>query len=257
MSEIQYIKNEAISLGVGETATVECCFCGKPKLSITRKDDAILYNCWSASCPNKGVIGSMPSELITRGANKFKSRPYRAPTHTLDYERYEILHKRYWITRSTALLNSIRSISDGGILMPLFDGRGDTYGNTTKYWNRGKKAMHWIERESPMNHYAYPRKNRQTAVLVEDALSAMRVSQDCEHWQGIALLGTDLNDGKIKDILSNGYNSVIIALDPDAHAKGIKYVQRYQLFFNRFEAVCLPADPKDLYPTALKEMLQF
>ena len=103
MNEIQFIKNEAISLSVGDTAQVDCCFCDKQnKLSITRIDEGILYNCWSASCSGKGFIGSLPSCLMEKVSKKvFVPKMYNRPTKAWAGDELKWLCSKYHLKEST------------------------------------------------------------------------------------------------------------------------------------------------------------
>jgi hypothetical protein len=161
----------------------------------------------------------------------------------------------YGLESKTLTMNGVKKIfGKKGFVFPLFNGAGYCYGNTTKYYDSDFKACHYLETDTPKLHYPLLIKGCPTAVLVEDVLSAMRINQDTVY-QGVALLGTDLNDEKVADLLKYGYSNVIIALDPDAHAKGIGYAKKYGLFFRSCKAVCLPHDPKDCFITDLETHL--
>jgi hypothetical protein len=258
MNELQEIKNDAIGLVPGETAAVDCVFCKKKgKLSITRIDEGILYNCYSASCTGRGFIGSIPSQLVTNLSKKkeFKPKPMTLATVQPGVDDVMQMWDLYGIEGRTLTKSGWKKIfGKNGYVFPLFNGAGYCYGNTTKYYDSKFKACHYLETDTPKLHYPLLIKGCSTAVLVEDVLSAMRINQDTK-FQGVALLGTDLNDEKVSDLLKYGYSNVIIALDPDAHAKGIGHAKKYGLFFNSCKAVCLPHDPKDCMITQLETHL--
>jgi hypothetical protein len=165
--------------------------------------------------------------------------------------------------------------------MPLRDRKGWLFGHTTKdmssrEFSEGKtKAKHYIKNVRPMLHYAdasymntinkykeITSERSVKAVLVEDVISATKIahlpiflSRSSRKYAGIALLGTDLNTEKVKDILAAGYNKVIIALDPDATSKAFKLQKEYGLFFSSLEVRVLPEDPKDMPYAKLETLL--
>ncbi len=260
MKDLDYIKMEALSLPEGETTTVTCCFCGKDKkLSITRKEDGIVYNCWSASCSGKGFIGSYGATHADRVKPIFKPSKYPLATELLTEEMYDHLADTYGLNGRTLRINGIRQAKwINELLIPLFDRIGARYGQTTKNLDRRhKKSIHYIERPEPMLHYTnfnLP-STCQGVVLVEDCLSAMRVTQLDKGWRGVALLGTILNRDKVRNLKKGGNNDIIIALDPDATNAAWKLQRKYGLFFDTCKVAVMSADPKDSSDNVLEKEL--
>jgi hypothetical protein len=258
-SEIAYIKNEALDLPIDSTKSVLCCFCDddEGKLSITRLQEGLLYNCFRAKCSGKGFIGSLPSDLLEkRKKNRFTPKPFDKPTNQIDGDWLTWLCQKYRLRATTIAEQGWKLLATGtrGLVMPLFNGHGYQYGHTTKHWQAGKKAIHYLTTETCMNHYAQPLRGGSVAVLVEDVISAAKVNQ-IGYVQGVALLGTTLNEAKVKDLLKWGYNNVIIALDPDAVTTALKMKKEFGLFFRTCKVVMLPDDPKDMDNDELEKAL--
>ena len=269
MSELNYIKQEALSLAVGDEEKVFCPFCDNrkpwaPSLKITRIPEGILYHCYRAVCSGQGFIGTLPSNLLKESAAQstvklFKPRPYKKDTTEILYAMYEYILKNYCITKTELKRNGILQTGgtdEVGLVMPLFNRMGYEFGHTTKIIHANGtqlKAIHYLTTDTCKLHYAVGSNcDGATVILVEDVLSAIRVS---EFRQGVALLGTHLNDAMVKDLLIAGFKNVIVALDPDAISKATTMRQKYSLFFNTFSVVALPDDPKDLSRTRLQKEL--
>jgi ABC-type uncharacterized transport system permease subunit len=89
-----------------------------------------------------------------------------------------------------------------------------------------------------------------TCVIVEDIPSAIVAS--AAGYASMALLGTHLTTLDIQDLM--GYTNIIVALDPDAHSKGIAMAARLSAYSNA-RAVLIPDDLKYSKPEDIKEIL--
>ena len=79
-------------------------------------------------------------------------------------------------------------------------------------------------------------------IIVEDQMSALRAS---DYLTFVALLGTDLSYNKVNEIKEIGKFPVLLALDNDAIAKAVKYVQHYRSVLP-MQLVRLDKDIKDM-----------
>lgn len=91
-----------------------------------------------------------------------------------------------------------------------------------------------------------------TCVIVEDIPSAIVAS--AAGYASMALLGTHLTTLDIQDLM--GYNNIIVALDPDAHSKGIAMAARLSAYSNA-RAVLIPDDLKYYNPDKVREILAY
>lgn len=256
-----YIKECALDLKVGESKAFTCCFCNREKkLSVTRVDNGILYNCFRASCSGKGIIGSISSGTQLKVSPKeFKPRAMDKPLRNMtEYER-AFLMSEYCLSIKQQEANGIKGFGHAGagahFAVPLFYKDGKSWGwqlisKFTRVTGVEKKVDTYKEQDGTTLHYARSEEfhyyGTGVAVLVEDVFSAMRVSniQGDSMLNGIALLGTTLNDEKVRDIRKH-FDHIIVALDPDATTKGYAMKERWGLFFDTFSVSVLEKDPKD------------
>lgn len=262
ISDLEDIKLEALSLGISDSKRITCPQCRKDRMDITRREEGILYHCWRPDCSMRGFIGTLPSNLMDipkREKKEFTPRPFTYETITIT-ESFYIAHlRKYTMSRQEWKDAGVKQVAWGAsIVMPLWNRMGYGFGTTVKnFHNKKLKAIHYIEANGPVLHYAVsdesPWEGENTAILVEDWISAQRIA--LLGYRGVCLLGTELTDDKVKDLKSAGFDKVAIALDPDAYAKSIKIADKYRLFFKSFKVIQTPADPKDMCPSLLRELL--
>ena len=80
-------------------------------------------------------------------------------------------------------------------------------------------------------------------VLVEDSVSAVKLS--AHGYNSVALLSTNVNLAKIRDIQEAGAKRVIIALDADASRTAFKIAKDYGLAFDSAKVRIMTQDVKD------------
>ena len=256
-----YIKKQALSLGVGDSRLVHCPYCDNdipysPSMSITRDEDKLLYHCFRAVCGRSGAVTSLSSGgVVATTSREFTPKTYSQPTAVLNNDQLQYLFTKYCIRPSQVDGNGFMWEVDGAkLVMPLWTSNGYQFGHNTKnFGTSAVKSMNYVYSDNPMLSYARRDRPVGTVILVEDILSAVRVNQ----WaQGVALLGTNLNDNKVRDLLAYGAHRVILALDPDALGNAIRMKKKYGLYFlDEFKVVSLSKDPKDLPNDQLKEEL--
>ena len=257
-SELHFIKQEALTLSVGESTKAYCPFCDNnpnyaPSLSITRGENGILYNCYRDSCSGRGMIGSIRNNTVCGTVPSFTPNPYTGYSRTPDKVDLAQLLNKYEITEKEVANHGIKSI-EGGWLTPIYSSGGYMFGYTTKYFKSKLKAIHYLEEETCGLHYVIQTEALWTkpAILVEDTISGIRVGRFAH---AIVLLGTVLNDKRVRDILNHYYADIVVALDPDAIDTAIRMKNKYSLFFNTFRIAVLSKDPKDLSHEQLKKEL--
>ena len=241
-----------------------CPFCDnahpyKPSMSVTRVDGGLLYNCFRATCGTSGYHGSMPSSMMVRDKEaKTDTNPMLMPTRHLTAEETVFLSGAYDLTVEEIENNEIRWLKYAkGIVMPLYTTSGAIFGYNTKYWNKDKyKSVLYKQSNYPNLHWAYAHDMEASGwgkiIIVEDQLSAIRVSR---FGQGVALLGTQMNEDKIVELAKYRPEEVIIALDPDATSKAVDIQQKYALSFKKLRVAPLSSDPKDMTHKKLKKEL--
>ena len=111
-----------------------------------------------------------------------------------------------------------------------------------KWWKYGKSGRSFIVKVGGSDHGG-------ECVIVEDIPSACIVG--AAGYSSMALLGTNLTDLDILDLM--GYN-IIVALDPDAHSKGIAMARRLSAYTDA-RSILIPDDLKYFKPERVREML--
>jgi len=259
-SDLEEIKLEALSLGISASKRINCPQCRKDRMDITRRKEGILYHCWRPDCSMRGCIGTLPSNLMDvpkREKKEFTPRPFVHETITITESFYLAHLRKYTMSLQEWKDAGVKRVDwEKSIVMPLWDRRGFGFGTTVKnFTNKKRKAIHYLETNVPILHYALSHNcaRPHTAILVEDWISAQRIA--LLGYRSVCLLGTELTDDKVKDLKAAGVKHVAIALDPDAYAKSIKIADSYRLFFNSFKVIQTPADPKDMAPDILRELI--
>ncbi|MCP5004642.1 MAG: hypothetical protein GY941_12000 [Planctomycetes bacterium] len=251
---------EASALEIDESTIIDCPFCRrKNKMSIKRINQGILYNCFSAHCPKRGFLSSMPGSLLGKTDSKrakFKPKYYNRPLSTLSDTDYRMLYTKYHLSRELLDENHVKlSTERDALVMPLSTYYGQVFGMNIKFFEKGRrpKSICYIEVDVPVISFSYGERLGSTIILVEDQLSAYRCA---EFACSAALIGVNLSNDKMKTIMSLGFTDVIIALDRDAISVEQETVQKWRLFVDRIRGASLSADPKDLTPIQLKKELK-
>jgi len=88
--------------------------------------------------------------------------------------------------------------------------------------------------------------------LVEDQYSAMRLSSTVN---AAALLGTNISESLIENLLMSGVRNVTLCLDKDASFKAMKYHNKYGQLFTTFKVAFPPRDIKNMSENELDRFI--
>lgn len=240
---------EAQPLEVNQTIYTTCPVCeGKSKFSVTRLRHAVIWNCFRASCPVTGGSAHTIGALVPASKPKPRSklRPYRGEILPLSEEQEEFLIERFPMH---TIPSCIRSTGDGRYVLPIMNPYGYERGYLLRNfpesglsdWD-GPKAMVYMHADGPVMSW-FPAGDYEHLVLVEDQISAW-----CAQLAGIsacALIGTHLNNDKVREIAVQQPKEVIIALDADATEEAFKLARKWGLAFNKTRVAVLERDLKD------------
>jgi hypothetical protein len=122
----------------------------------------------------------------------------------------------------------------------MVDATGRSLGKRIPKWKRYGKS-----------HLPYVSGHGKTAVVVEDCISAAVVG-DRGVYVGVAVLGTSLSTGH-KDYLSQ-FSTAIVALDPDALPKTIKFAKELRTYVPNVKVLRLTDDLKYRQPTDMANL---
>lgn len=232
----------------GERFRGRCPKCRRPDtFSATRIGAKVVYNCFSASCAASGSfrVGYTPEDV-------------RAAQHPLkcDLEASEIDQ----INMATNM---------GGFRYdPVLSDFVERHGITTDGWTfdpADSRAVFLIRNETGQvvdaigrsligrlpkwKRYGKSRaplvigSDRRNIVIVEDVISAIKLSNILPEWAAMPILGTSLSADAVT-VLSSFKNG-LIALDKDATDKAIQMHRRLAPFLDRCRVVMLECDIKD------------
>lgn len=252
MNVKQKLLELAISVPIGVTKYFDCPQCGRQrKIGMTHKTDGIVYQCFAASCELKpGVIrDGLPiskqkvmDAILDRIVGKKK---FIRPDHWINgfasedslkmAVKYNLLPAYHAGCYGTAydprLARQVFFYTDKDGKVVGANGRALTPNVRPKsYVYPNSEKTPWIAGDKP------------TAVLVEDAFSAVKVYN--VGYTGISLSGTTI-PLEYLDYLK-GYKKLIIALDKDATIKSIQTKKLLDFVCNNVVILSLPKDLKDM-----------
>ena len=248
---------EAMGLAIGETLRTVCPRCGggnsnERTCTITRNDGrTISWFCHRASCDLRGSTGSsveeLPGVVYTTKYHEFKGSKVYYDAHLED------LMTRFGIDKSVASrLYGGTATRDGRYMLECYDYEGRTWGYVGRsYTGLKPKTIMYQHRESSKLGWFRADRER-TVVLVEDLVSAAKVSQHCN---AAALLGTHLTKEMLDDLVIH-CDEVYIWLDPDATNKASKLGRELSLVFPVCKVLVSEQDPKDLPHNRIGEILE-
>jgi hypothetical protein len=232
----------------------DCLDCGgKNTLSISNVGGEIKWFCFQSNCKTKGrrYVRRTIDEIIKSMRGKDRELiniPFEVPTYFIDMNS---------TPRSTRFFNFLTTIGMDDKVECRYDPRqnravflikrglyvvdaiGKSLNKTLPKWFRyGHSGQSFMLNDGD------------TCVVVEDIPSAITVG--AAGYASIALLGTHLTTLDIKDLM--GYNNIIVALDPDAHSKGVAIAARLDAYSNA-RAILIPNDLKYFKPNEVREIL--
>lgn len=278
----EYVKLGAVDIAVGETSRdIACPSCGHDKdFTVSRTREGILYHCYRAKCGIRGFAPTIASSITSRKKGKKKKpKTHMRPLARLPAGICRWITQKYNIPSDEILDNHFKwDYTVNYLYMPIYNSIGYEIGACIKrlperfcrkdtnkeYYETQNKVVHyWFNDNAVKLHYPPRVKSSlhdKPVVLVEDTLSAIRVSQFAP---AIALLGHNISDSMIKDIRQHT-RRVILALDKDTwymRKRGLLptplyFKKKFGLFFDEFRIVQVPCDPKSMDDKQIQEMIQ-
>lgn len=236
-----------VDLEDGESLTETCPACGHAgKFSVTRESTGLLYNCYRDSCDTQGFVGSHNVAAKRKNGKPKKQgtlHPYDGELRKLrPWERARFLYYNGLTGKDLDRGRFRWAVRADCYGFPIMDRHGFERGVTLRrYDGREPKALTRMHTQGPTISW-YPGPCEDRIVLVEDQVSALKVSRYCT---AVALLGTRMDDSAAHEIAS-AKASVAIALDADAINTAHKLRGWYGLLFKGCEVIRLDADPKDM-----------
>ena len=224
-----------LNLKTSESVRIDCPICfNKNTFSAINNGTQTIYNCFHADCNIKGRTRSELSKRLFNEVEKQKEPEvfyyrhhwedrlpprigYKDPS-LKDFKNYI---QKYDLMDYGKIIRYDRYTHRAVFLVKKDDNLVDAVGRAL-YKNKKPK---WYRYGN--SGYPFVAGKSDTAILVEDVVSALTISKYCT---GIALLGTNLLQTHI-DVLKN-YKKVVIALDKDASKKAVEILDDLSLSMN-------------------------
>lgn len=160
----------------------------------------------------------------------------------------ELLQRKYYLSnRQLATLGWAEELER--VVLPVRDWQGELLGVVLRSESGAvPKAKSHTEEDAVA---CYVNHRSSDCIIVEDIYSALRAS---EYMNAVALLGTNLNESRVRNIKQQQFRNVYLALDADVYDRVISYVQQYRSLL-RMIPVKLERDLKNLSAGELKEFM--
>lgn len=263
LSDIQVQNLITATSGRGQAdITTRCPACEQSSFSARRDGEGrILWNCFRASCGERGAAWIPGSTLLQEGDKSpiaEKLNPYTGIINALARGGVERFQKRFHLSEGTISAHIFCNVTH--YVLPVYDPKGHIRGYTlrTSWWKDepGPKSRAYKAEAGPWLGWYRPERGGmgQPAILVEDQISAMRIATDSRRlgYAAVALMGVGLNEEKIGELQRNTKH-VIIALDKDATGQAFAHARKWRYAFETMRVVVLERDVKDQSPQELYE----
>lgn len=263
------LRHFAATIETGITERTECPWCGggesnEHAFAVTRVSEAeAKYCCHRASCGRRGRLAVWGFRLLqvsdssTEERKSFTPRLYTDQTRELGDEWAAELLDLYEIRREEAHWSGWRTeLVSGNLVCPVRSPLGVGRGIEVR---RSKVQIPHVASPKTESYRVldepwmgwYRRTETGPVILVEDAISALKISR---HFQVACLHGSHLTLEMLLEILeiTGVSQEIVIALDRDATSKAIKFAAEWRFLAPNFRSVPLS---KDLKYSTDKEIL--
>ena len=216
---------EDLDLGEGDTVRGDCPDCGgKNTFTANKSGGAVLYNCYKLGCKISGVhtVGMTAADIQARMQEVEQDKPK---------PKVEIMELPEYVVRSGSGLDAFRDkwdLWDQGLMYDLKDKRAvfPIFINNVLIDAVGRALAgaepKWLRYTGKADYFIAGTGN--TVVVVEDVISAITVAK--LGFTGMAILGTSLSVAHMEQL--GNYSQVIVALDPDAAHKTLRFRQEIE-----------------------------
>ena len=214
---------EDLDLGEGDTVRGDCPDCGgKNTFTANKSGGAVLYNCYKLGCKISGIhtVGMTAADIEARMNDVPKPKPKAEamvlPEYIVQGGNGLDVFRDKWDLHDQGLMYDLK---DKRAVFPIFingvliDAVGRALAGAEPKWLRYTgKANYFLAGTG------------ETVVVVEDVISAITVAK--LDFVGMAILGTSLSVAHMEQL--GNYSQVIVALDPDAAHKTLKFRQEIE-----------------------------
>lgn len=252
----QRIEIEFHHLAVGETTRAQCpnCLNREASFAVTRNTEGLLYRCHRSTCDISGFTATRAAYMqdVPTGT---PLKPYSGELLPLT-SKDKLFFKTHYELSNEVIETIYANEHDEYVLEILGPSKYVKGYNVRQPWpnspRKGRpdkpKARVWMHSILPVQsfhstNYMTTEFGNDTVVVVEDQLSAMKVA--VAGLDTVAIIGTHMNEAKIREIAQWRPKRVLIALDADATAKSFIMARKWGLAFEYVRVVPLERDLKD------------
>ena len=235
------VREFVLDLGLtdGQSVRCTCPVCHSPNdFSVSNIDGLILYRCYKLSCHTSSAIPislsvtEIQERLRNRDATLSKKKApdlWVIPEYVIAPSQNNKALQTFidrWDLHDVEILFDVK---DKRAVFPirsnnsLIDATGRSLDGGIPKWFRytGNAPVYTACRGKPNG----------TVVIVEDVISANTICSVCPNVTGMAILGTTLSSSHIEYI--QDFVHIIVALDPDATHKTLKYKREIESWTDR------------------------
>ena len=235
------VREFVLDLGLtdGQSVRCTCPVCHSPNdFSVSNIDGLILYRCYKLSCHTSSAIPvslsvtEIQEKLRNRDVTQSKKKAsdlWVIPEYVIAPSQNNKALQTFidrWDLHDVEILFDVK---DKRAVFPirsnnsLIDATGRSLDGGIPKWFRytGNAPVYTSCRGKPNG----------TVVIVEDVISANTISSVCPSVTGMAILGTTLSSIHIEHI--QDFVHIIVALDPDATHKTLKYKREIESWTDR------------------------
>jgi hypothetical protein len=216
MSIQNYIDD--LDLSEGDVVRSDCPDCaGKNTFTASKTGGAVVYNCYKLGCKIQGIhtVGMTAADIEARMKDIPKPKPKIEAMNIPEHVVFNSLgledFRNKWDLWDQGLMYDLK---DKRAVFPIFH-KGvmiDAVGRSLTGAN-----PKWLRYTGKADYFSAG--TGETVVVVEDVISAITVAK--LGLTGIAILGTSLSVAHMSHL--GDYSQIIVALDPDATHKTLKY----------------------------------
>ncbi len=261
------LANLALSLHDGERRAGELCpSCdgGRTKertLSLTRDKHRVFYKCWRASCDFSGCFRLTGGDFLKyKERSGVKFRELETTPKPLDEEYLGIVKDKWNLTeaetkRAELGLTTLHTRECYyRLYIPLFRYDGTVRGYVARDVSglESKKALTFKFHQEEPNLGWHVNRTSKNLILVEDAISSIRASS---YLNAACLLSTQLDKGKVDELIRNGFTKAYLALDKDATRTAIKLAANWNHLV-KLNVIALDKDLKDMEREELRDLME-
>lgn len=251
----------AEDLTEGETKRTICPKCkggdsSEKSFVVSVRQHKLLYKCFRAKCNISGLVGINTSKGAVK---KTYDKRYKDNLSPIPESLWKLKFEKYGLSMDDIATQGISYAEKvNRIRFPIYDYRGYEIGELLRAITNEQKPKALITpfNSVPLIHFPLGQKLDNVLVLVEDQVSAIKVSKV---YPCAALMGTNLSDDGLTQLRQLSLTNITLLLDGDEAGINASKVLHNKIAPHTFRTTVIylerGKDPKDLPLEELKDVL--